>query len=164
MLLHINRNILRVLPFHRSTILFSRTSRISAAFSLCLLWSAVPGLAQKAAAPDIIILPKYDLHTEIKTKGTVDEVKMFSVGTKKDIRELVIKSGDETIHIYVCPKTFEDEMGISFAKGEEIAVTGSKVKQETLDGILAREMVRGGDTLVFRDDKGNPVWNSRTGK
>jgi hypothetical protein len=64
----------------------------------------------------------------------------------------------------VCPKPFQEEMGISFSKGEEIAVTGSKVKQETLDVILARELVKGTDTLLFRDDKGKPVWDSRTGK
>ena len=55
-------------------------------------------------------------------------------------------------------------MGISFSKGDEIAVTGSKVKQEAGDVILARELVRGTDTLVLRDDKGAPVWNLRTGK
>jgi hypothetical protein len=55
-------------------------------------------------------------------------------------------------------------MGISFSKGDEIAVTGSKVKQEASDVILARELVKGADTLLFRDSKGHPVWDSRTGK
>jgi hypothetical protein len=55
-------------------------------------------------------------------------------------------------------------MGISFSKGDEIAITGSKVKQEGAEVILAREMIRGTDTLMFRDNKGNPVWNERTGK
>jgi hypothetical protein len=30
--------------------------------------------------------------------------------------------------------------------------------------ILARELVKGTDTLMFRDDKGQPVWDPRTGK
>jgi len=64
----------------------------------------------------------------------------------------------------VCPKPFQEEMGISFSKGDEVAVTGSKVKQEALDVILAREFVKGADTLMFRDDKGKPVWDSRTSK
>jgi hypothetical protein len=38
------------------------------------------------------------------------------------------------------------------------------VKQDTADVILARELVKGSDTLLFRDDKGKPVWDSRTGK
>jgi hypothetical protein len=68
------------------------------------------------------------------------------------------------VHIYVCPKAFQEEMGISFSKGDQIAVTGSKVKQDTSDVILAREVVKGTDTLMFRDDKGKPVWDARTGK
>ncbi len=100
----------------------------------------------------------------MKTKGVVDEINVLPLGTKKELTELIIKSGDGKIHIYVCPKTFQEEMGISFSKGDEIAVTGSKVKQEAGDVILARELVRGADTLVFRDDKGAPVWNLRTGK
>ena len=121
------------------------------------------GLSQKAQ-PDDGSLPKYDLHTETKTKGVVDEVNLLPLGTRKDFTELIIKSGDDKLHIYVCPKPFQEEMGISFIKGEEIAVIGSKVKQETSDVILARELVKGTDTLLFRDDKGKPVWDWRTGK
>ena len=109
-------------------------------------------------------MPKYDLQTEMKTKGIVDEVKILPLGAKKNLREVIIKSGEDKIYIYVCPQTFEEEMGISFSKGDEIAVTGSKVKQEELEVILARELVKGTDTLVFRDAKGNPVWDPRTGK
>ena len=130
---------------------------------LFLLLCPTLGLSQKAQ-PDDSSLPKYDLHTETKTKGVVDEVNLLPLGTRKDFTELIIKSGDDKVHIYVCPKPFQEEMGISFSKGEEIAVTGSKVKQETLDVILARELVKGTDTLLFRDDKGKPVWDWRTGK
>jgi hypothetical protein len=124
---------------------------------------ATPGVAQKTSQ-DAGILPKYDMKTEAKIKGMVDEVSILPLGNKKDLRELIIKSGEDKIYIYVCPETFEKEMGISFSKGDEIAVTGSKVKQEELDVILAREMTKGTDTLVFRDAKGNPVWDPRTGK
>lgn len=107
---------------------------------------------------------KYDRQTEVKAKGTVEEINALSVGARKDFTELVIKSGEDRLHIYVCPKPFEDEMGISFTKGEEIAVTGSKIRQDASDVILARELVKGTDTLMFRDDKGKPVWDERTGK
>jgi hypothetical protein len=94
----------------------------------------------------------------------VEEVKLLPLGTRKDFTELIIQSGDDKVHIYVCPKTFQEEMGISFSKGDQIAVTGSKVKQEGSDVILARELVKGQDTVLFRDDKGSPVWDWRTGK
>jgi hypothetical protein len=130
---------------------------------LFLLLCVTPGLSQRAKEDDGS-LPKYDLHTETKTKGVVEEVNLLPLGTRKDFTELIIKNGEDKVHIYVCPKPFQEEMGISFSKGDEIAVTGSKVKQEASDVILAREVVKGTDTLLFRDDKGNPVWDWRTGK
>ena len=127
-----------------------------------LLW-VTPGLSQKTQ-PESSSLPKYDLHAEMKTNGVIDEVNLLSVGTRKDFTELIIKNGDDKIHIYLCPKPFEEEMGISFSKGDQIAVTGSKVKHDAAEVILARELVRGQDVLLFRDAKGTPVWDARTGK
>jgi hypothetical protein len=49
-------------------------------------------------------------------------------------------------------------MGIIFEKGDEIALTGSKIKQGEADLVLAREVVKGHDTIVLRDAKGNPAW------
>jgi len=130
---------------------------------LFLLLCVTPGLSQKAQQDDGS-LPKYDLHTETKTKGVVDEVNLLCVGTREDFTELIIKNGDDKIRIYLCPKPFQEEMGISVNKGDQIAVAGSKVKQEGSDMILARELVKGTDTLLLGDDKGNPVWDWRTGK
>ena len=131
--------------------------------ALSLLLCVIPVLSQKTQ-PEDSSLPKYDLHTETKTKGIVDEVNLLSVGTRKDFTELVIKNGADKVRIYVSPQPFQEEMGISLNKGDEIAVTGSKVKRDASDVILARELVKGAETLMFRDDKGNPVWNWRTGK
>ena len=122
-----------------------------------------PGLSQKAPQ-DEGSLPKYDLQTETKTDGVIDEVNQLSVGKRKDFTELIIKRGDDKLHIYVCPKPFQDEVGLSLSKGDRVEVTGSKVKQDASEVILARQLVKGTDTLMFRDDKGNPVWDWRTGK
>lgn len=127
-----------------------------------LLWCAMPAVSQKAQPADI--LPKYDLGTEMKTKGVIEEINQRPVGPRKDFTELILKIGEDKVHIYVCPQPFQTEMGITFTKGDQIAVTGSKVKQEAVEIILAREMVKGTDTLMFRDGKGNPVWDLRTGK
>ena len=130
---------------------------------LFLLVCVPPGLSQKTQQEDNS-LPKYDLHTETKTDGVIDEVNQLSVGHRKDFTELIVKNGDNKLHIYVCPKPFQDEIGVSFSKGDHVVVTGSKVKQDTSEVILARELVKGTDTLMFRDNKGTPVWDPRTGK
>ena len=103
--------------------------------------------------------PKYDPATEAKFKGTIEELKLPPKGEEKNIAYLTIKSGTDTLQIYLCPKSYMDDMGVSFAKGDEISFTGSKVKKGDEDLVLAREVVKGTDTLVLRDDKGNPVWN-----
>jgi len=103
--------------------------------------------------------PKYDPATETKMKGVVEELKLPPKGQEKEAAHLLTKSGDDMIDIYLCPKSFMDDMGVTFSKGDAIAFTGSKVKQDGADLILAREVVKGQDTLVLRDDKGNPVWD-----
>ena len=105
--------------------------------------------------------PKYDLATETKFKGTIAELKLPEKGNNKEIAHLTIKAGTDTFDLYLCPKSFMDDMGVSFAKGDEIAFTGSKVKEGEADMILAREIVKGTDTLVLRDAKGVPVWSWR---
>jgi hypothetical protein len=130
---------------------------------LFLLLVLTPGLSQ-TAQPDDGSTPKYGLHIETKTKGAVDEVKLLPLGTRKNFTELIIMSGDDKVHIGVCPNPFQEQMGIKFSEGDKIAVTGSKVKQETSDVILSRELVKGTDNLLFRDDKGRPVWDWRTSK
>ena len=140
-----------------------KTIRQLSLVSILIMGCALPAISQKSQ-PDDSTPPKYDVHTETKMKGTVDEIKVLSFASRKDFTQLTLKSGDQTVYIYVCPKPFQDEMGISFTKGDEVAVTGFKYKQEALDMIMARELVKGTDTLMFRDDKGLPVWDPRTGK
>ena len=101
--------------------------------------------------------PKYDLQTETKMKGTVDEVTLPPGA--KEIVHLLVKTDTGTVDVYLCPKSFLEDMGMSFAKGDQISFTGSKVKQGDADLILARELVKGTDTFVLRDAKGKPVWS-----
>ena len=102
--------------------------------------------------------PKYDLQSETKMKGIIQEVKLPPKGSPREAAHLMVKSGDSILDVYLCPSSFLDDMGTSFNKGDEISLTGSKVKQSDLELILAREVIKGTDTLVLRDDKGNPVW------
>jgi hypothetical protein len=136
------------------TALDSRRMFFLAAFlvSVCL----TPMLGEK---PPAAASPKYDLETETKMKGTVDEVKLPQKGSEKEVAHLLIKHGSDILDVYLCPKSFLDDMGMSFNKGDDIALTGSKVKQNGTDLILAREVVKGDMTLALRDGKGEPVWS-----
>lgn len=102
--------------------------------------------------------PKYDTQTETKMKGTIEDITLPPSGHDKEIVHLVIKNGADNVDVYLCPKSFLDDMGVTFSKGDEITVTGSKIKHDGTDLVLAKQTERGNDTLVLRDDKGAPVW------
>jgi len=106
--------------------------------------------------------PKYDSATETTIKGTVGELKLVPPTGTKAIAYLVTKTGPDkekdTIDIFLCPKSFLDQMGISFTTDEKVEIKGSKIKRDGTDLILAREMVKGGETLTFRFPDGKPAW------
>ncbi|MGD0507607.1 MAG: hypothetical protein ABSA27_07415 [Terriglobales bacterium] len=132
-----------------------RISRNSIFLAIAILCASLL-VAQKAQETH---RPIYDVNTEIKMKGIVEEVKLPPKGSEKEIAHLLVRTGPDTVDVYLCPKSFLDDMGVSFGKGDEIALTGSKIKWGESDLILAREVVKGTDTLVLRDAKGNPVWS-----
>lgn len=108
--------------------------------------------------------PKYDTATETTIRLTVGELKLVPPTGGKPIAYLVSKTDPDkekekdAVQIFLCPKSFLDQMGISFKASETVEVKGSKVKQDGADLILAREMVKGGETLTFRFPDGKPAW------
>jgi hypothetical protein len=106
--------------------------------------------------------PRYDTATETTVKGTVGELKLVPPTGGKPIAYLVTKTGPDKekdmVQIFLCPKSFLDQLGIAFKADEMIEVKGSKVKQDGADLILAREMVKEGETLTFRFPDGKPAW------
>ena len=49
-------------------------------------------------------------------------------------------------------------MGIAFKADEAIEMKGYKVQQNGEALILAREMLKGGETVTFRFPDGKPAW------
>jgi hypothetical protein len=103
--------------------------------------------------------PKYNLADEIKLKGTVESVKQVPnscsgfTGT-----HVILKTDKGVLEVQIAPAEFLKELEISFAVGDALEITGVKVKQADTDMLLAREVVRKGNSLVVRDPKGEPVW------
>ena len=131
---------------------------LKTSFLILMLCIALHTAAAQAAAPakpspD----PKYDKTAEVTVKGTVDEVKEVPGAKTPDVH-LMVKSGGDILEICLCPGKFLKEMDVDFAKGDELTITGSKVKRDDKPVILAREIVKGNNTLVLRDKEGGPVW------
>ena len=102
--------------------------------------------------------PKNDVATEAKFKVTVQQMELPAKGKEKDAAHLTVTSGTDTIDIYLCPKASSTTWAL-LSPGRQSHITGSEIKQDGSDLILAREVVKGTDTLMRRDDKGKPIWN-----
>ncbi len=133
----------------------------SVLFCLPFLGLYLPSALSQKAQPDEDVPPKYDLHLEKKSEGVVEQANLLPLGTGKDFIELIIKRGGDQVHVYVCPRPLQEELGISFSKRDEVVIAGSKAKQDESDVTFAREFVKGTFTLSFRDDEGQPQYGIR---
>lgn len=132
----------------------------STSLSLRVSLFAVLGLLSISAVAQAP--PKYDRATETTLKAVIGEVKLLPAGAAKPNAYLITRTGPDkekdTVQIFLCPKKFLDDIGITFKADESIQITGSKVKQDGADLILAREIVWNGETLNFRFPDGKPAW------
>lgn len=133
----------------------SVSARTKLSLAAAFLFLATASFAQ---AP-----PKYDPGTETTFKATVGELKFVPPSGGKPVAYLITKAGPDkdkdTIQIFLCPKRFLEDTGVTFKADDAIEVTGSKVKLDGADLILAREVVlKGTDTLTLRFKDGKPAW------
>lgn len=76
-----------------------------------------------------------------------------------DEMHVVLKTGEETIEVMLGPSTFVTSKGFSFAKGDSLEVTGSKIAMNGINYIIARAVVKDGKPLTLRDKTGKPQWS-----
>lgn len=115
-------------------------------------------LANLALAQETKTAPKYDLKTEVKLKGTIDEIKEVP-GADEGMHVMLKASSGSPILVHVAPDAFLKEMEAGYAKGDAVEVVGSKVvNREGADEVLAREITKDNNSVTLRDPKGTPVW------
>lgn len=100
----------------------------------------------------------YDPATETTLKGTVEEVKLVQHGRMMTGTHLMVKTGDETKEVMLGPSNFVTRKGFTFAKGDSIELTGSRISMGDAEYVLAREVVKNGKTLTLRAKNGVPKW------
>jgi DNA/RNA endonuclease YhcR with UshA esterase domain len=127
---------------------------------IVVLVIAVAAVLAPAWAGQNSAVPKYNTTTEVTVKGVVDEVRDRQCPVSGGMgSHVILKLADgKTIEVHLATTKFVKSYDLTFAKGDELEVTGSKVTFEGVETIFAREVKRGNDTFVFRDKEGNPVW------
>ena len=104
-------------------------------------------------------MPKYDAAAEVTLKGTVTRVESHVGRMGWNGTHLVVNLGAETLTVHVGPSSYLVQQGFTFAAGEQIEVTGSRVKFEGSDALIAREIKQGDKVLTLRNSQGIPAWS-----
>jgi hypothetical protein len=136
--------------------------------ALLLAFGASSAFAtDKAASTKTEPEVRYDAATVVDVKATVVSIREVAKTEPLDGVYLTLKTEagalkTEILEVYVGPVDFVKTFGITFAKGDQIQVLGSRVKVDGVDLILAREVTRKETTLILRDKNGEPFWNHWT--
>jgi len=104
-------------------------------------------------------MPRYDAATEVTMWGTVEGIesqigKMGWNGT-----HLIVKFEADTLTVHLGPSNYLLQKRFSFAKGDWIKVTGSKIEFEGANVLVAREIRKAEKVLTLRNRHGIPVWS-----
>jgi DNA/RNA endonuclease YhcR with UshA esterase domain len=104
-------------------------------------------------------MPRYNTATEVTLSGTITNVETHMGRMGWNGTHLVVSFGAETLDVHVGPSNYLAQQGFSFAPGEQIQVTGSRIKFEGSDALIAREIKKGEQVLKLRNSQGIPAWS-----
>ena len=120
--------------------------------------SALTAFAQRGGGQQAGF-PRYDPSTEVTVQGTVEKVSE-QTGTKGwHGTHLELKTKDGTLDVHVGPTAYLTEKNFQFSSGDQIEVTGSKVKFDGGEAVIAREIKKGEQTVILRNKDGVPLWS-----
>ncbi len=121
---------------------------------LIVLFTALPSRRERDSLA-------YSPKNESTIAGTVEEVQEFFCPVTDDRGTHVkLKTEDGTVMVHVAMSRFLRDHKISFNPGERWQVTGAKIRFEGRQGMIARQMARGGEVYTLRDTSGKPLWTN----
>ncbi len=120
-----------------------------------LLWMGMVTVLAVSVAAQQTWQRHYDPATETTVTGTVEDVVQVAHQGRSPGTHLKLKTDSGSVTVQIGPTSYLESQKVSFAKGDQVTVTGSKVNS----GIIAREVKKGDRTLTLRDKQGIPKWS-----
>jgi hypothetical protein len=129
------------------------------AVMLLAAWVMIPQLARAQASNSNESIPEYDVSKETRFHGVIEEVRDRVCPISRGMgSHIVVKIDEKVYEVHVAPVRFVKMYGVAFQRGETVEIVGMTAKFQGMDAILPREIRRGPHSLVFRDEKGRPIW------
>lgn len=104
-------------------------------------------------------VPVYSTSNEGVLQGVVQDVQEFYCPISGDEgTHLLVKTADGTLQVHVAPARFLRDKKLSFSKGDQIEVVGSRIIYNGHEALIARTVIRGDQTVAFWEPNGKPMW------
>jgi len=101
----------------------------------------------------------YDPATETTITGKVAAITQHTGKGRGTGTHLMVETSAGTVEVHLGPTSYLAAQNASYAKGDQVTVTGSKVKFGSSEVIIAREVKKGDQVLTLRDAQGIPKWS-----
>ena len=102
----------------------------------------------------------YDPSAEMNVVGEVMDVeKIKSCKGRAYGVQLQIRSGQDLIPVHLGPGWYIDNQEITFTKGDQVEITGVKVKYDDTPIMVAGKVQLIDQILILRDEDGYPAWS-----
>jgi len=131
--------------------------------ALSLPWGVTPAFG---GGKDPAEGAQYNVKTEVKFVGTITKVREVPTGEAFAGTHVTVQAGGNAYEVYLAPTDFIKLMAVPLRVGlKAFGVTGSRVKFEGNELVLARELRIDNTTVSLRDETGFPnwLWATRTG-
>ena len=103
--------------------------------------------------------PAYDSSDEASVQGIVQDVQQFYCPISGEQgTHLILKTENGTVQVHVAPTRFLRSNNLSFSRGDELQVVGSRIMYQGHEAMIARSTTRKGQTVAFRKPNGRPLW------
>jgi hypothetical protein len=98
----------------------------------------------------------YNPANEMVLQGVVQDTRDFACPVSEgEIGDhLMVKTANGIVRVHLAPGRIMRSNKLSFAPGEQIEIIGAKLRYLGADDIIAREIIRGNETFIFRDHEG----------
>ena len=77
---------------------------------------------------------------------------------------LALMTENETIHVHVGSPECLANQRMTFSKGDQVTVTGSRIKGKGFEAVLARTVTKGDAVIILRGEHGMPCWTAMSHK
>lgn len=104
--------------------------------------------------------PAYNAAAEVTLTGEVQETREFFCPLSDEQgMHLVLRTSQGNVLVHVGPARFLRSQEVRINPHDQVSVIGNRVNYQGQDAFLVREITRGNDVMILRDQQGRPVWN-----